>query len=261
MAFEGDLMRALLLTGLLLAIGGCAGTFRPTRPHGPPPHGFEPGGPHGLAGAHGLDGPRGRPFLSPMGEPFHAAPGGASAEAQWFAGADTNRDGAITLAEFEADAMRFFAVLDRKQDGEIDPEDIDYYENVLAPEIRAGGGMGGEGRPGGGRRGGGGGHHGGGMRGGGMGGGGMGGGGMRGGGPGGGGPGDGGGQARSMAPARQGAARFTWLDYPEPVTAADRNFNRGVDRAEFQRAADERFALLDKDGDGRLTQGELPRLP
>ena len=30
----------------------------------------------------------------------------------------------------------FFAVLDRGKDGEIDPDDITYYENVMVPEIR-----------------------------------------------------------------------------------------------------------------------------
>jgi Ca2+-binding EF-hand superfamily protein len=59
---------------------------------------------------------------------------------------------------------------------------------------------------------------------------------------------------------KQGAGRFGYLDYPEPVTAADRNFNRGVDAQEFERAADERFALLDANRDGKITPGELPRL-
>ncbi|HEX7849985.1 MAG TPA: EF-hand domain-containing protein, partial [Sphingomonas sp.] len=101
--------------------------------------------------------PRGRLFISPMGEPFR----GPDPIGAWFDGADANRDGALTLAEFVADADRFFLRLDRGHDGEIDPDDIDYYETVLAPEVRAGGegGMTGA-RPsggggGGGRRGGG----------------------------------------------------------------------------------------------------------
>ena len=43
--------------------------------------------------------------------------------------------------------------------------------------------------------------------------------------------------------------------------AADLDMNRGVSREEFERAADERFAQLDKDRDGRLGRAELPPLP
>lgn len=57
--------------------------------------------------------------------------------------------------------------------------------------------------------------------------------------------------------SRQGAARFSYLDFAEPVTSADSNFNRGVSPEEFAQAAAKRFALLDKDGDGSLTQREL----
>lgn len=151
-----------------------------------------------------------------------------------------------------ADAARFFAVLDQRKDGEIDPDDVERYETVLAPEIRTRGGGGGEGpagrgpgRPGG-RRGG-----------------------PGGGGPGGGGPGGGGGpegmggqrEGRDRsAGMKQGAARFGYLDYPEPVTVADRNLNRGVDPVEFAKAASTRFAMLDTNHDGKLEKGELPRL-
>ncbi len=107
------------------------------------------------------EGPRGRLFISPMGEPFRGERGGADPQDIWFQNADTDHDGALSRAEFSKDAARFFAVLDRGRDGEIDPDDIDYYETVLAPEIRVGGGgggrfTGGAGRGGGGHRGGGG---------------------------------------------------------------------------------------------------------
>ena len=59
---------------------------------------------------------------------------------------------------------------------------------------------------------------------------------------------------------RQGAARWSYLDFPEPVTAADTNMNRGVDRTEMLAAAAERFATLDKNGDGYLDKRELPRV-
>jgi hypothetical protein len=196
--------------------------------------------------------PRGRLFISPMGEPFR----GADPVGIWFDGADTNHDGVLTLAEFTADADRFFLRLDRGHDGEIDPDDIDYYETVLAPEIRTGGegGMA-AGRPGGGaRRGGGGGRHGGG----------GGGGGGRGSGRMGGGGGDSQSSGSDSQPrysdVKRGAARFSFFDYPEPVTVADTNFNRGVDPKEFRDAAADRFAMLDTKHDGKLTRAELPKL-
>ena len=199
--------------------------------------------------------PRGRLFISPMGEPFR----GPDPIGAWFDAADANHDGALTLAEFTADADRFFLRLDRGHDGEIDPDDIDYYETVLAPEVRTvgGGGMvGGRAAGGGGRRGGGGGggRHGGG------------GGGGRGGGYGGGGSGGSGGsgsgsdaQAR-YSDVKRGAARFSFFDYPEPITVADTNFNRGVDPKEFRDAAADRFAMLDTNHDGKITRAELPKL-
>jgi Ca2+-binding EF-hand superfamily protein len=203
-----------------------------------------------------------------MGEPFR----GDDPSTAWFRGADADGDGKLTQAEFDKDAMRFFAVLDRGHDGEIDPDDIDYYETVLAPEIRTGGGgpIGGGKRSGGGG-GGGGGHHrggGGGGMGGGMGGGGGGmggGGGGMGGGPPGGGGGEGpseGGASPSRAPTaeRRGAARYGYLDLPEPVTAADTSLNRGVNADEFERAARKRFVALDRNQDGVLDARELPKM-
>lgn len=196
------------------------------------------------------DRPRGKLFISPMGEPFR----GPDPIRQWFDGADTNKDGALTADEFVADAMRFFAVLDRGKDNEIDPDDIEYYETRLAPEIRTGGAAapgGGTPRAAGGRRGGGGG---GGRRGGG---GGMGGGDQ----PGSFSFGSGGtAKAPKYADTKRGAARYSFFDYPEPVVVADTNFNRGVDPTEWRSAALDRFATLDKNHDGRITRGELPRL-
>ena len=242
-------MRVLLLTSLALLTAGCAGNQHPQFRHGRPPGGFHRGGVEG-------EGPRGRLFISPMGEPFRSERGGVDPQDIWFQNADTNHDGALSRDEFSKDASRFFTVLDRGHDGEIDPDDIDYYETVLAPEIRVGGGGGGERSAGGAGRGGrsGGGHRGGGGRGGG-------GGGHRGGAGGGGGEGgtqDGGGTRVTYG--KQGAARFSYFDFPEPVTIADTNFNRGVDPAEFQRAAEARFAMLDKNGDGKIERKELPRI-
>lgn len=61
-------------------------------------------------------------------------------------------------------------------------------------------------------------------------------------------------------PNRLGAGRFGYVDLPEPVVAMDTNFDRGVSEAEFTRAADHRFGLLDANHDGALTRDELPRL-
>jgi Ca2+-binding EF-hand superfamily protein len=51
----------------------------------------------------------------------------------------------------------------------------------------------------------------------------------------------------------QGGAHLDLLGLPEPVTAADSNFNRGVSREEFRQAAAKRFVALDLDHHGYLT--------
>ncbi|MBE2991083.1 EF-hand domain-containing protein [Sphingomonas sp. CFBP 13603] len=234
-------MRIVLLIGLAATLAGCAAdTSRSHRPHRP----HRGGGPE-----HG----RGQLFISPMGEPFRASQRPGAAQDLWFAGADADGDGRVTLAEFQRDATRFFAVLDRGKDGEIDPDDIAFYENVLVPEIRVtSGGRGGSPEGRGRSRGGpGGGGPGGGNRGGGSGGGGSGGQGMH--------FGDGDKKTTAAVHERLGAARFGFFDLPEPVIAADVNLNRGIDPAEFAKAATTRFAALDRNHDGALTRGELPR--
>ena len=55
----------------------------------------------------------------------------------------------------------------------------------------------------------------------------------------------------------QGAARYGLLNIPEPVAAADSDFNRGISLAEFEQAAVARFALLDRAHSGRLTLAQL----
>lgn len=245
-------MRTLIAATLLLGLAGCAGA--PSRPqhegwrqrHGPGGPGRPEGGPM-----------RGGLFISPMGEPFRGD-GGEALVSRWFAAADTDHDGRLTAAEFRADAARFFHTLDTDGDGEIGPDEIEHYENVVAPEIRTGGmggGMGG-GRPGG-AGGGGGRGHGGGMHGGGMGGGRMG---------GGRGEGDDGGSGesaprRTMAEGPRGAGRFGFLDIPEPVISADTNLDRGISAKEFETAASQRFAMLDTNHDGVIMRDELPKRP
>jgi hypothetical protein len=118
--------------------------------------------------------------------------------------------------------MRWFKVLDRKGDGEIDPADVEIYETVLAPEARGGGfDMGGP---------------------------------MMGD--------DGQAKAAEIGSTRvmSGLARFNYLGSPEPVTAADSSLNGGVTPIEFMSAAKRRFDLLDTDHDGKITKKELPDL-
>src|SRR3954447_20217784 len=80
----------------------------------------------------------GRPLISPMGEPFRPESREATGLAEWFGQADRNHDGQLTLNEMQADADRFFALLDVNHDGEIDPDEIERYETVVAPEISGG---------------------------------------------------------------------------------------------------------------------------
>ena len=68
-------------------------------------------------------------------------------------------------------------------------------------------------------------------------------------------------RARKEDDGLQGAGRFSWINIPEPVAAADADLNRGVSPDEFARAAAERFQKLDADADGSLTRAELPPLP
>lgn len=182
--------------------------------------------------AQAQDGSRGRLFVSPMGEPFRGSADGKPPQDAWFDGADANHDGALSVEEMTADAERFFATLDVRKDGEIDPDDVERYETDILPEIRGGSptrprpgmldgsGLGpkadeGFGSP----------------------------------------------RARKDRNTKQGAARFSYLDYPQPIVVADRNFNRGVDIREFATAAETRFAALDRNGDGRIGKAELPKLP
>jgi hypothetical protein len=58
----------------------------------------------------------------------------------------------------------------------------------------------------------------------------------------------------------RGAANFSYFDLPEPVAAADSDFNRGVSAKEFDAAAQKRFLLLDRAHDGYLSSSKLQQL-
>jgi Ca2+-binding EF-hand superfamily protein len=165
------------------------------------------------------------PFISPMGEPFRSRAVGDDTLADWFRQADRNRDGVLTADEMVADADRFFATLDTNGDGQIDPDELVHYEWQVAPEIqlasRTRSPRGGPSVP------------------------------------------DEGSSNRrdrdrsKPEKAPQGAARYALLNLPEPVAAADADFNRAISRDEFRQAALERFALLDKRRQGKLTLADL----
>lgn len=195
-------------------------------------------------------------FISPSGAPFRASNTQAYPVASWFAQADRDQDGAMRLTEFDADAAGFFAELDQNGDGVIDGAEVHRYETLVVPEIVAfsspaglgamaagagkrppGGGKGGKGRGGGAMR----------------------------------------GQMQAQAAAQmsekvaeaqkrymaapKGAALFGVLGDPEPVRAADANLDWRVTPEEWRAATKVRFKLLDANGDGSLSPGELPATP
>jgi hypothetical protein len=161
-------------------------------------------------------------FVSPAGEPFRRTSGGPQPLRAWFEQADADRDGALTLAELQADFARYFAMLDADRDGEIEPDEVARYEHQILPEMRSGAGGGGL-RPG--------------MR--------M------------GGPSRRSGGAAGRRALMAGAAPFSLLPISHPIMDADTNFNRGVSPGEFSQAAGRRFLMLDSQRAGRLTLEQL----
>ncbi len=178
-------------------------------------------------------------FISPAGEPFRAAMDQPYPVDLWFKQADANADQAITRDELIADSLAFFDRLDVSKDGVIDGFENGVYERKVAPEILSRAAMGvaapkpGK-RPPGGRR-------------------------------------------RPMLPpndmarsdgfketydnTRAGAGLYGLLNEIQPVMSQDSDFNRRISRAEATAAAKDRFALLDRNKDGRLTLDALPRSP
>jgi hypothetical protein len=178
------------------------------------------------------------PFISPMGEPFRAHNLTDDTLADWFYKADRNGDGLLTAEEMIADADRFFATLDTDHNGEIEPDELANYEYEIAPDVQVNSRR----RPA---------------------------------------PGDPPPRAErqqsesgdlrgrrrdqdrlgqdelGIGGSLQGAARYGLLDMPEPVAAADTDFDRGITLGEFREAALRRFNLLDTAHQGSLTLAEL----
>lgn len=193
-------------------------------------------------------------FISPAGKPFRAPAGAPYPVIDWFKEADRNADGKLDHAEFMADAEAFFRVLDDRHTGVLGPYEIAVYERRIAPEIlgyqykptalltapglfggrlwqaQYGQGIGGMGQnvpttidPEG--------------------------------------------PSEPTTPkiqhdldeTEQGASPFSLFDEPEPVTAADFDFNGKIKKANFMRLADMHFSRLDTDSEGFLTLAKLPK--
>jgi len=184
-------------------------------------------------------------FISPMGEPFLGPASAPYPVVDWFKKVDKNGDGKIDADEFRADAEVFFKVLDRNHDSVLTSNEIYIYEHQMVPEILNAGisslptGL------------------------------------IRvqatvlqs--------PGD---FSQSLpnvstnpegtrtnqddqprAPLREGAAFFSLFNEPEPVMAADRNFDFKISLQEYLAQADRHFRTLDVKERGYLTLDDLPR--
>lgn len=168
-------------------------------------------------------------FFSPSGQPFRAKPGEPYPAAAWFAQADKDHDGKISHDEFLADAVTFFRMLDRNRDNYISSPENTFYETEVAPEITQVD------------------------------------------------PridqpvnfhNDGGDDSVDKDPTLgkyqksiQGASQYGVIDEPQPIRGADANYDFRVSMDEWVNATNQRFNVLDVNGDGFITLDELPKTP
>jgi hypothetical protein len=220
-----------------LAAAALAGTAAADPPPKPPPR---PPAPPRL-------------FLSPSGEPFHLSPSDPDPLKAWFDQVDAKHQGYIDRDAFRADAARFFKQLDENGDGVIDGFEVADYEAKVVPEMaewaegRYPGQFGspqGEAAPSGQD-------------------------------PSGQGPSGQGQHRHGQPPQHDGAAASAppsegghgrgrpsrgivqLINEPEPVSGADFNLDSHITLAEWMRATDDRFELLDAGHSGRLTLDAL----
>ena len=211
-------MRRLIVCALAAtALAGTAFADPPPKPAKPPP-------------------PPPRLFLSPAGEPFRLSAAVPDPLKAWFDQVDSKRQGYIDRDEFRADAARFFKQLDENGDGVIDGFEASDYEHKIVPELaeQAEGRLTGQF-----------------------------------------GPRDRGAQTEERppkagqratephreshgagpggGPGRGGRGIAQLIDEPEPVTGADFDLDSHITMAEWLRATDQRFDLLDTAKTGRLT--------
>ena len=172
-------------------------------------------------------------YVSVMGEPFRATEEQKDPFQRWFAQADENQDGFITRIELQNDADYFFAALDKNDDKVIDGDEMDHYEERVAPStVRAvGSNLGGYARytpkgPEPGR------------------------------------PNEIPIKLEGMAESKSrikktGSSPTVYANVPQPVAMADANLDRRVTLIEFRGTAGKRFSRYDVDHDGRLSPKEL----
>jgi hypothetical protein len=180
-------------------------------------------------------------FISPAGEPFRAPLDQPYPVDAWFKQADANADGALTRDELITDSLAFFDRLDANKDGTVDGWENGDYEKKIAPEIMSRAALAvakpkEANRPAGGR------------------------------------------YRPTLSPydrprnadesgkmvadqSRAGAGLYGLLNEIQPVMGQDSDFNRRISKAEATVAAKDRFALLDKDKDGKLILATLPVTP
>jgi hypothetical protein len=172
-------------------------------------------------------------YVSVMGEPFRATDEQKDPFDRWFKQADENQDGFITRIELQNDADYFFAALDKNDDKVIDADEMNHYEERVAPStVRAvGSNLGGYARytpkgPEPGR------------------------------------PNEIPIKLEGMAESKSrikksSSSPVVYANVPQPVAMADANLDRRVTLVEFRGTASKRFSRYDVDHDGRLTTKEL----